>query len=131
MTRRKKMEQMTSYYQESSNRTIAPLLEKLELTGDHKTKLEPYFTGWKELLTTPTGQAVGQIVQWLPKKEGQSQRAAWVNLPGMERGFVEAGACFDIGEKRIDLANPPNMLEVEAMLIQGLSILKELVETEK
>ena len=121
------MSQTTSYYQESSNRAMISILQKLNLTCDQKTKCEPYFTGWKEFPGNPMPEAVGQIVQWLPKKEGHPQTAAYVNLPGMEKGFVEAGACFEIGLKRINLEEPPTMLEVEAMLIHGLEILKELV----
>lgn len=126
--RRTTVTQVTSYYQESANTAMTPLLQKLDLTGEHKTKFEPYFTGWKEFPYNPNGEAVGQLVQWIPKKDGNPQRAAYVNLPGMEKGIVEEGACFDIGDKRINILNPPTLLETEAMLIQGLSILKELVK---
>ena len=38
----------------------------------------------------------------MPKKSEKGLFVAYVNLPGMESGVVPAGACFSIGDQRLD-----------------------------
>lgn len=131
---------VTSNLQEKANTFTTPIALSLDLNSENRLGYNPYFTGWKEIPTNPncyvdgsepigTGKAVGQIVCWIRGSEGKQPRAAFVNLPGYQHGIIVAGASFDIGDQRLDLLTLPSSDEMEAMLVKGLEILKETMET--
>jgi hypothetical protein len=103
---------------------------------------KPYFTGWK-------GQAPGYeplfmrdpnedievsedlkfeyVAQWV-YFFGDQQKAVYVNLPGLESGKIERGACFEIGENRI--YSDTSQESIDCMVRDGHAKLMELVEQE-
>ena len=103
--------------------TVA-LMEEFHL-GVHTNTDSPWFTGWKFYggVLGPRIGTVGQLVQWMPS----IRKLAYVNLPGMESGFIEQGGCFEIGSER--LSPVITMEEMRALFVRGLDKLKELVKS--
>lgn len=88
-----------------------------------REKYDPYFTGWK---LGPGGNGmVGQVVRWCQKKSEKGLFVAYVNLPGMESGVVPAGACFSIGDQRLD--EMIGVEEIGALMSAAVGRLKQVL----
>lgn len=99
------------------------LMEEFELGVTNTDK--PWFTGWKFYggIMGPKIGCIGQLVQWRPS----IRKLAYVNLPGMESGMINAGESFDVGNER--LSPIITMEEMRELFVRGLDKLKELVES--